>query len=90
MLSHYSPLFWEGDTSETRLLAGVGTWLAAGLGLELAALAGGLEAKLGTEAAPILTAAWPQPWLSTATSAGRGNWPTEEGPCPFPIYSLTK
>lgn len=47
----------------------VGTWLAASLGLELAALAGELEAKLGTEAAPIPTAAWPQPW----PSAARGN-----------------
>lgn len=70
MLSHYSPLFWEGDTSETHcLLAAVGTWLTVGLGLELAALAGELEAKLGTKAAPNPTTAWPQPWTST----GGGN-----------------
>lgn len=46
------------------------TWLTASLGLELAALAGELEAKLGTEAAPIPTAAWPQPWPSTARGNG--------------------
>lgn len=77
-----SPAFWERDTSETHhLLAAVSTWLATGLGWELAALAGELEAKLGMEATPNPTGAWPQ--TSTATSTGRGpGWLTEEGTLP--------
>lgn len=76
-------LFWEGDTETHHLLAAVSTWLATGLGWELAAWAGELEAKLGMETAPNPTAAWPRPLPSTATSTGRGTgWPAEEGALP--------
>lgn len=78
-LSRYSPLFWEADTSETqRLLAGVGTWLAAGPGVELPAPAGA--------GGPAGNRGCSRPSGSLARAQRRDG----EHPCPFPAHPLTK